>query len=303
MVSAIIASAGSVLGEDKRKSTDNIGETSSIRRIIMAFRQAGIKRIVVVTGFEADVLERHCSHMGVIFLRNREFDSGDMLSSVKIGISYLKDKCDRTFISPAYIPFFSAETVKSMAAITENVVIPMCNKKAGHPLLLSASLFDRVLEYDGSGGLEDALSGEDITRKFLDVSDEGVLINTRNRSNANAVIENKSLRKIRPDARIRLMDEKPFFGPGTLHLLSLTQETRSLSQAALQMGISYSKAWKMVAAAEKQLDFKLILSKQGGHAGGSSEITKAGLEFMKRYETFLTECNEFIDASFENHFR
>jgi molybdate transport repressor ModE-like protein len=303
MTSAIIASAGSVFGEDERKSTDNIGETSSIRRIIMAFRQAGIKTIVVVTGFDADVLERHCSHMGVIFLRNNAYDSGDMLSSVKIGISYLKDKCEKAFISPAYVPFFSAETVKSMASMTEPVVIPMCNNKTGHPLLLSANLFDRVLEYDGSGGLEDALSGEDVARRFLDVSDEGILIHTRDRSNANAVTENQSLRKIRPDARIRLMGEKPFFGPGTLHLLNLTHETGSLSQAAQQMGISYSKAWKMVAAAEKQLDSKLIISKQGGRAGGGSEITKDGLEFMKRYEAFLTECSEFIDASFENHFR
>ena len=302
MTAAIITAAGSVSGDDKRRPTDNVGETSSIKRVIMVFREAGIQKIIVVTGFDAGALERHCSHLGVIFLRNNEYDAGDMLSSVKIGLNYLKDKCEKAFITPAHLPFFTVETVNGMKNTSEPVVIPMCNNKTGHPLLLSADLFDRVLEYGGSAGLVGALSVGKITRRFFDVSDEGVLVRTRDKSGASDVTENYSLRKMRPEARVRLLGEKAFFGPGTQQLLALTGESGSLSQASQQMGISYSKAWKMIADAEKQLGFALIDSRQGGSGGGGSEITAGGRELMRRYAAFVSECDELVRAAFERHF-
>ena len=72
MTSALILAAGNVFGDDIRGPTQNVGKISAIRRIIMVFRQAGVEKTVVVTGFDADALQRHCAHMGAIFLRNDE---------------------------------------------------------------------------------------------------------------------------------------------------------------------------------------------------------------------------------------
>ena len=47
----------------------SIGSISIAQRVVATFRQAGIRRIVMVTGFNAVTLERHLSGSGVIFLR------------------------------------------------------------------------------------------------------------------------------------------------------------------------------------------------------------------------------------------
>ena len=303
MTSALILAAGEVQSEGRRKPVDAIGGISSIRRLISVFVQAGIKKIIVVSGYEAAVLERHCAHMGVIFLRNKDYKTGDMLSSAKIGIRYLKGKCQRTFISPVNFPFFSDKTIKSMTSADEPIVIPMYNNKTGHPLLLSESLFDMVLDYEGPSGLEGALSGADVSRRFLDVPDAGILIDMRTDTNMSDMLENHSLREIRPDARILLSGEKVFFSPETLHLLTLTDESGSLKYAASQMGISYSKAWQLITDIETQLGFSVLDSRQGGRNGGGSVITDKGMEFISRYEVFLSECVDTINTIFGKYFK
>jgi len=302
MTAALILVAGIVPDGSKRRPTDDIGGASSIKRLIMVFRHAGIRKIVVVTGSDAETIERHCAHMGVVFLRNDGYEAGDMLSSVKIGLDYLRDKCEKAFISPTDVPLFSSETVRSIQDMPEPAVIPICNNKTGHPILVSRSLFNRVLGYCGPGGLEGALSGSEVERRFLDVPDEGILVDTMSSADISSIAEKQGLRNIRPDAKIQLSGEKGFFGPGASLLLGLTQETGSLKQAAKQMGVSYSKAIKMIAVIEEQLGYQILESQRGGSGGGSSLITKEGLDFMRRYEAFESECKELIKCIYEKHF-
>ena len=303
MTSALILAAGNPPNGDMRGPMGIVGEVSSIRRVIMVFRQAGVKKIVVITGYDAEMIERHCSHLGVVFLRNNEYETVDMLASVKVGLRYLKDKCDRAFVTPADVPLFSAETIKSMQDASETVVIPIYSNKTGHPLLLSGSLFEKILDYSGEGGLEAALSDSSIERRFYDVPDRGILIEAQNGANIKGIIENHSLRRIWPEMKLMLSGEKGFFGPGALQLLSLTGETGSLKQAAMQMGISYSKAWKMIADIESQAGVPILKSQAGGRKGGSSELTAECLDLMARYSAFISECEPFIEAAFKKHFK
>ena len=302
MTAALILAAAAVTEDGKLKPTDDIGGASSLKRIITIFRQAGIAKVAVVTGFEAEKTEHHCRQLGAVFVRSADYENGDMLSSVKVGLEYLKDKCDRTFIVPADVPLFSLETVKSMEAESEPVVIPMCYNKTGHPLLLSQSVFDRVLEYDGSGGVGGALSNAGIERRFLDVPDEGILLDTGDNTGISSAADNHGLRETRPEAKIKLVREKDFFGPGTFLLLTLVKETGTLKHAALRMGLSHGKAIQMIALAEQQLGFKVLKTGRGGASKGSSVVTREAAELMERYEAFESECTEFVKAAFKRHF-
>ena len=303
MTAALVLAAGAAAEGSKRKLTDAIGGASSIKRIIMVFKQAGIRKIVLVTGFDADDLENHCGRMGVIFLRNDDYGAGDMLSSVKIGLDYLKGKCTKAFITPADVSLFSSDTVRGMDEAPEQVVIPVCYNKTGHPLLLSHELFDKVLAYDGSGGIGGALSGAGIERRFFDVADEGIFIDTQISEDISDAVKKHGLRKIRPDAKTFLMCERNFYGPGTHLLLNLIKETGSLKHAAQRMAVSHSKAIKMVSVAEDQLGCQLLATTRGGYPGGGrSEVTKEALEIMRRYEAFDLECAGLIKTAFEKHF-
>jgi len=92
------------------------------------------------------------------------------------------------------------------------------------------------------------------------------------------------------------------FGDGPCELLKRVGTTRSLHQAASQMGMSYSKAWRLIGTMEKRLDFSLLERKVGGRSGGGSQITPEAKEFIKRYEQFREEAKRSLEQIYEKHF-
>ena len=76
------------------------------------------------------------------------------------------------------------------------------------------------------------------------------------------------------------------FGEGPYELLKRVEKTDSLHYAARQMGMSYSKAWRLVQAMEERLGFALLERKVGGRSGGGSTVTPMAKKFMDHYERF-----------------
>ena len=83
---ALIVAAGKSSRMGDFKPMLQLGSISIAQRVINNFRQAGISKIVVVTGYRADVLERHLASNNVIFLRNEDYASTHMFDSVRIGL-------------------------------------------------------------------------------------------------------------------------------------------------------------------------------------------------------------------------
>ena len=73
-----------IFGEDARKAL-----------------QAGVDKIVMVTGYNAEALEHHLAASGIIFLRNENYMTTQMFDSVKIGLEYLKNNNSHRFLTPA----------------------------------------------------------------------------------------------------------------------------------------------------------------------------------------------------------
>jgi molybdate transport system regulatory protein len=92
------------------------------------------------------------------------------------------------------------------------------------------------------------------------------------------------------------------FGDGPYELLKRVEKTNSLNEAAHQMGMSYSKAWKLIQTLEKRLGFPLLDRKVGGVSGGGSEVTSEAVELMKRYDRFEKDVGEAIEKLYQRHF-
>jgi molybdate transport system regulatory protein len=77
---------------------------------------------------------------------------------------------------------------------------------------------------------------------------------------------------MKPKIHVMLCDDigERFFGEGPCRLLHRIEETGSLRAAAQAMGLSYSKALRMVKRAEKELGFALTRKTIGGRGGGGS---------------------------------
>ena len=102
--------------------------------------------------------------------------------------------------------------------------------------------------------------------------------------------------------RVRLKKKNYFFGLGVLEILQLVEKTNSLQTAAATMEMSYSKAWKIVRAAEQELGFKLMDRRVGGVGGGGSQLTERGKDFVDRFERFSDETYEAAEQLFQKHF-
>ena len=80
---------------------------------------------------------------------------------------------------------------------------------------------------------------------------------------------------MRGEGRFYLTDQagRRIFGPGPAELLEQVERTGSLRAAAERMGLSYSKALKILRAAERGLAMTLVSTEAGGLGGGGSTLT------------------------------
>ena len=99
----------------------SIGDSTIIKRVITTLKQSGCDYIVVVTGYKSEQLERHISDMDAICLYNKYFAETQMLDSVKIGLGYIRDKCELVLFTSADIPMFSVQCVLRLLSTTEDI--------------------------------------------------------------------------------------------------------------------------------------------------------------------------------------
>ena len=92
------------------------------------------------------------------------------------------------------------------------------------------------------------------------------------------------------------------FGDGPYELLRRVEKMTSLHRAAHQMGMSYSKAWRLIQNLEKRLGFALLERKVGGPSGGGSRVTSRGKDLMSRYERFRKDVEKGLVKIYDKHF-
>lgn len=92
------------------------------------------------------------------------------------------------------------------------------------------------------------------------------------------------------------------FGNGPFELLKRVEKSGSLRNAAGQMNMSYSKAWRLIQLLEGRLGFALLNKKVGGVFGGGSLLTPEAKELMSHYEKFQKEVKESLNQIFKKHF-
>ena len=172
---ALIVAAGKSSRMGDFKPMLQLGSISIAQRVINNFRQAGISKIVVVTGYNADALERHLASNHVIFLRNEDYETTHMFDSVRIGLEYLKDKVDTVLFTPVDVPLFTAHTVTQMLSLGQPLVTPVCNGTPGHPILIRSSLIESILSNDGNTGLKGAVEHCGTPMYCLNVEDLGII--------------------------------------------------------------------------------------------------------------------------------
>ena len=303
---ALIVAAGRPREMDAFRPLLKLGGTTLIQKEIDTLRRANVSPIAVVTGYEAETLEKHLAHRGVVCLRNDRYEETEMLDSVKIGLRYLQDQCDRILFLPADSPLFSSDSLEKVMAVRARVAIPYYEDRSGHPILLHRSVFPEILAYDGEEGLRGAIRNCSVLPQEVPVSDEGILLEVNSEEQYRKALdyEKKSLESRQLTFQVRLTMKKTdaFFGPGLADFLELIEEEGSMLAACKIMEMSYSKGWKMIKSAEENLGFPFLERKAGGSGGGNSRMTDKGRRFLMNYRAMQRDIQHSAEAFFHMYF-
>jgi molybdate transport system regulatory protein len=92
------------------------------------------------------------------------------------------------------------------------------------------------------------------------------------------------------------------FGDGPARLLDGVRESGSLRKAAVELGMSYNKAWRIIHAAEQRLGFPLLDRSVGGSSGGGSQLTPQAEDLVNRYRALIVDVDTTLEEVFQRHF-
>ena len=281
-IGALIVAAGMSSRMGQFKPMLSIGSISVAQRVIATLSQSGVSKIVMITGYNATVLERHLSGNGIIFLRNEAYETTQMFDSVKIGLSYLRNKCDKILFTPVDVPLFTAKTVKTILDSGADLAAPICEGKQGHPILIANSLIPEILADCGEMGLKGAMDRCSVPLQRIEVDDPGTIHDADTPEDYSALVSYHNSQLVRPVVSVSLSKEKPFFDSKIAMLLTLIDETKSVRAAGQRMQLSYSSCWNIIRTLESQLNYSLIERSQGGAGGSTSVLTDRGRELLER---------------------
>lgn len=299
---AVVVAAGMSSRMGDFKPMLSIGSISVAQRVVATLKQAGAARVVVVTGYNAEELERHLASSGVVFLRNENYRTTHMFDSALIGLRYLRDKCRQVLFTPVDIPLFTAATVDALLTSGAELACPVCGGTRGHPILMSANVIDRVLEDSGESGLDGALSRCGVPMTLVEVDDPGILHDADTPEDYRELLRMHNSQLTRPVVQVSICREKRFLDPRVAMLLTLTDETQSVRAACQRMQLSYSAGWNVINLLEAELGYPVVARTQGGQRGGRSSLTEKGRALLRAYEAYTLRLRAMADELFVQYF-
>ncbi len=160
-----------------------LGRATAIERVMHSVQEAGVARVIAVTGHEADRVAPVLAKMGVTQAHNPGYASG-MFSSVRTGVAALPPDIDAFFVLPVDCPLVTAHTLRLLLERFQNngkdgdkaVLYPTCLGRRGHPPLLAAEYVERVLTAAPDTNLQTLLARRAEDEVEIDVRDITVLL-------------------------------------------------------------------------------------------------------------------------------
>lgn len=282
------------------------GDSTIALHMVTMLRQLEVEPIVVVTGYQAEALERHLFHARVRFVRNERYEATHMFDSVKLGLKALEGMCERVMVMPVDLPAILPETFRQVMRIDAEIVRTVCHGKAGHPIMIQSELVPGLFSYEGDQGLRGAVRELGVRITNLEVEDEGIRRDVDTPKAYQELLEWDYERgngyPLRPFVRLGLQGSEVFFGPDTASLLDLIDKRGSIQEACAVMELSYSKGSRMIRKVERQMGFRVVERRTGGIGGGGSLLTEEGKGLLRSYEGMQREIQGYMQEIFWKYF-
>ncbi|MHC4457570.1 MAG: nucleotidyltransferase family protein [Planctomycetota bacterium] len=179
MIDAIILAAGESKRLGKLKPLLRFNDKTFLGQIISVLKLSDVDRITVVLGAEAETIQQSVDLSGTNTIINTEYQKGQ-LSSLIAGIKNTPEETEALLLCLVDSPFITKETVNKIISkfkeTKSHIIVPVFNKKRGHPTLFSKSLFNELLNAPQTQGARYVLYSNEEKILELETSEAGILI-------------------------------------------------------------------------------------------------------------------------------
>ena len=197
-VSAVLLAAGAStrFGSPKMLALVPPDGRPMLEHVVDTWRRARFAEIVVVLGCGATALRETIEERFlrvnedggnggrgtlVRFVENPDWESG-MFSSVRAGLAAIRPESTHAALSPADLPFLGESSLRTVLeavnlpeADSRTLLVPVCGRRRGHPLVIPAALVARVLSWPSGERLNRLFAEPDVKVLHLEGFDETVL--------------------------------------------------------------------------------------------------------------------------------
>ncbi|MBE0671255.1 MAG: nucleotidyltransferase family protein [Anaerolineales bacterium] len=148
MITAIVLAAGESKRMGEPKMLMPWGKSTVLQTVISTLQASGVKDILVVTGGARQQVETLIGKT-VETIFNENYQSGEMLSSIQLGLSAKMREASAALICLGDQPQVEERTVRAICNAFQlnksQLIVPSYEMKRGHPWLVAKPLWDEIL--------------------------------------------------------------------------------------------------------------------------------------------------------------
>lgn len=178
-IAAVVLAAGQSKRMGIPKLTLPWGGSTVIGRVIETLREAGIERIRVVTGETNEFLESTLDGMGIEVATNARFETGEMLSSLQVGLNSLPENVEAALVVIGDQPQMEIDVVKMVVerylTARASLVIPSYQMRRGHPWLVGQSMWRDIIALKPPATLRDFINSHAVMVDYVVVDTPSIL--------------------------------------------------------------------------------------------------------------------------------
>jgi molybdate transport system regulatory protein len=88
-----------------------------------------------------------------------------------------------------------------------------------------------------------------------------------------------------------------------MELLEKIEIYSSIKKATEAMGMSYTKALRIIRTAEEELGFPVVISKKGGNDRGETNLTEKGRQVLAVFKEIYTDVSQYAENLVNKKFK
>ncbi len=149
-----------------------------VSHVAAKYIRLGIASVVVVTGRDAEQVTASLADFPLQCIFNADYETGEILSSVKTGLAAMPNEVTACFIQLADMPCISPAIIAHLRARHQSGknAAPRYAGQRGHPILLDRAFWQAMLDLPPNAMPRDVIHAYRDHLHLVDTDDDGVIL-------------------------------------------------------------------------------------------------------------------------------